>query len=171
MATFTTTPGDPGANSYATVAEADDYLLERRLHVEDEDWKHLGNEDKEAALMWAVRSLDQFEFIGSIASTDQALQWPRISAVTKDGRTIASNEIPAIIKDAQAEIALALVKANIAERPAGEELEALTVGPIKLEFRDPSGAGSVLDQVPEEVENMIRRYLRSPGIYIPIMRA
>jgi hypothetical protein len=172
MATFNTTPGDAGANSYATVAEADDYLLARRLHVADEHWNQLGQAEKEAALMWATQVLDQMEFIGELASTDQALQWPRANAVTKDGRTLASDAIPATIKDAQAEIAHALVKETaISEPSAGDKFEKVKAGSVEVTFRDPAGAGDILDQVPKDVRNMLRRYLEGRPFYIPVMRA
>jgi hypothetical protein len=171
MTTFTTTPGDPAANSYATIAEADDYLLERRLHVADENWKRLGNDEKEAALIWATQVLDQYEFIGTIASTDQALQWPRNQAFTSDGRTVPNDEIPAVVKDAQAEIAHSLVETDLTATPAGEAYEKVKVGPIEVTLRDQAGTAAALDQVPEDVQNMLKRYLRTYGIHIPILRA
>lgn len=171
MATFDTTVGGAAANSYATVAEADDYLLERRLHV-GTAWSDLGNDEREAALMWAAQVLDQYNFVGSIADETQALQWPRIDAYTKDGRLVASDEIPNIVKDAQAEIAYSLVgNQTIAGQPAGEGYEEVQVGPIRVKFRDPAGQGDILDQVPKDVRNMLKRYLAGFGIRIPVIRA
>lgn len=168
MATFSTTVGDSAANSYATVAEADDYLLERRLHAAA--WSQLGTGEKEAALMWACRALDDLEFIGSIASETQALQWPRVDAYTADGRLIASDVVPAPIKDAQAEIAFRLVPTDKSADPTGEKYEKVKVGPLEFTLREPPAGDEILEILPPDVRTLIRRYLKRAGLSIPVMR-
>jgi len=167
--TFTTTVGDPAANSYATVDEADDYLTQARLHVST-SWTELTNDQKEAALMWATREVDLYEFIGTILATDQALQWPRFNAYTHDGRLVAEDAIPQAVKNAQAELAYFLAQADPSGVPAGEEFEKVKVGPIEVTMRDRSGSGKILEQAPPDVRAMLKRYLKAQGIRIPLMR-
>jgi hypothetical protein len=166
---FTTTVGDPAANSYATVQEADDYLLAARLHVDD-SWTALQESEKEAALMWATREIDLFEFVGYLLDTDQALQWPRSSAVTQDGRTVAEDEIPVAVKNAQTELAYFLAQSDPSGIPAGEQFEKVKVGPIEVQLKDQAGEGEILDQAPPDVRAMLKRYLKARGIRVPLMR-
>lgn len=168
--TFNTTVGDAAANSYATVDEADDYLTQARLHV-DETWTSLTADRKEAALMWAAREVDLFEFIGCLVDpATQALQWPRSGAYTSDGRTVAEDEIPEVVKNAQAELAYFLVQADPSGIPAGEQFEKVKVGPIEIELKDQAGGGEILDQAPPDVRAMLKRYLKAQGIRVPLMR-
>jgi hypothetical protein len=167
--TFNTTVGDPAANSYATVAEADDYLTQARLHVST-GWTELTNNQKEAALMWATREVDLYEYVGTLLATDQALQWPRLNAYTHDGRLVAEDAIPQAVKDAQAELAYFLAQADPAGVPAGEEFEKVKVGPIEVSFKDRAGSGEILEQAPPDVRAMLKRYLKAQGIRIPLMR-
>jgi hypothetical protein len=167
--TFNTTVGDPAANSYATVDEADDYLTLARLHV-DANWTGLTEKQKQAALMWAAREIDLLEFVGSLVDKTQALQWPRTGAYAHDGRLVGEDEIPAAVKNAQAELAYFLAQADPAGIPAGEEFERVKVGPIEIDFKDQPGEGEILEQAPPDVRAMLKRYLNARGIRIPLVR-
>jgi len=167
--TFNTTVGDPAANSYATVDEADEYLTQGRLHV-TASWTEMTGQQKEAALIWAAREVDLYEFVGSILTTDQALQWPRLNAYTHDGRLVAQDAIPQAVKNAQAELAYFLAQADPSGIPAGEAFEKVKVGPIEVTMRDQAGSGEVLEQAPPDVRAMLKRYLKAQGIRIPLMR-
>lgn len=99
-----TTPAAPDANSYATLAQANDYLANRRLYATS--WTVLTDEQKSVALVWATSLLDQsFAWVGASATSTQALRWPRIGARRWDIQFYASNIIPQPVVDATCELA------------------------------------------------------------------
>lgn len=66
------------SNSYASVAECDDYHASR---LRSTDWTNATNGDKQKALAQASRTLDaEFRFKGFKANDSQAMQWPRVLA-------------------------------------------------------------------------------------------
>lgn len=108
-----TTPGDPQANSYVTVAEADSYNASRPFAS---SWASLSVTDKESALTYAAVVLDS-AFIWTGQSTDSVLDpppdpsayqlrsWPRVGMFSRNGLPIDSMTIPVELKMAQAELA------------------------------------------------------------------
>jgi hypothetical protein len=100
------TAGDAAANSYVTTDEADAYY-ENRLF--SSAWGAAPN-DQEPALIMATRLLDtRVAFTGAPATTTQALSWPRSGMSTRNGVAIPIDEIPADLKYAVFEMALALL--------------------------------------------------------------
>ena len=75
--TVIATAGSSSANSYLTVAAADG-LADDRLGTLA--WATATTDNKGRALITATRYLDQLEWLGSRASTTQALAWPRSGA-------------------------------------------------------------------------------------------
>lgn len=131
------TTGDPAliaatGNTYGTQAEASTYLTNRYgggcFATDAEEQRQL--------LLAAMRVLSRKRFIGVRATTDQPLDWPRVSEqigaqwnvagynTIADtfalydirGQRITSREIPTRLKEAQFEIALAMHKDAEAER-------------------------------------------------------
>jgi len=104
------TPGSPTANSYATLIEADAYHA-TRLH--NSAWTSATDPIKEAALIWATRTIDDNMFWQGVRSTeDQSLEWPRQSVVDEDGFVIDFDIVPVRVKNAQAEQAFLLIKSD-----------------------------------------------------------
>ena len=96
--------GKADANSYASVAIADDYFLLRGRN----SWGALSTEAKEASLINATDYLEatyRNAWLGSRVSNTQALSWPRYD-VLLDGFAIASNTVPPIVVSACMELAL-----------------------------------------------------------------
>ena len=83
-------------SSYATESEAQTYF-ENRLHTEP--WDEATSTNRNKALGQATKIIDRLSFSGDKADEDQELQFPRGT----------DTEIPQDIKDACAEIALALL--------------------------------------------------------------
>jgi len=84
-----TTPSDPNADSYVTLAEADAYFLNRS---DVANWSALSDEQKEAVLKLATKHIDTFRFHGEeIRPTPnwyrdkQNLKFPRNTARQKSG--------------------------------------------------------------------------------------
>ena len=105
------TLGGATSNSYATVAEADDYAAMAQW---GSAWLALTQADKEVALVSATKWLETLDYGGTRCdpSTDappapQALKWPR-SGITCDGITSTCAAIPVAVKNTQIELAYQL---------------------------------------------------------------
>jgi hypothetical protein len=103
--------GGAASNSYATVAEADDYAAMAQW---GSAWLALTQTDKEIALVSATKWLETLDYGGTRCdpSTDappapQALKWPR-SGITCDGITSTCVAIPVAVKNTQIELAYQL---------------------------------------------------------------
>ena len=106
--------GLAGANSYASVAEADDYFAGRLYSTA---WTAASSADKEKALVLASLAIDaQVRFHGGRFSQEQGLQWPRVQCPDPDWKEetvsasdeegfLASGEVPKLVKQAACEMA------------------------------------------------------------------
>ena len=134
-----TTVGGPRSNSYLTVEEADEYHA-TRLH--NSGWASADAADKEKALIWATRMLDNgVRFVGRRYGLyqEQALQWPRNSATDREGFYIEYNVIPRQVKEATAELAWLLLARDRTAAESGDSTQAIrsvAVGPIRLGFSE-----------------------------------
>lgn len=134
--TLVPTPGDPTANTYASLDEAEAYFATRPNVAA---WTALADDTAKSALLVAgCARLDQERYAGCRASSTQALAWPRLG-VWRDGVCL-DGTIPAVLKQAQCEEALA-----IAMNPARFEHDVLTqfdhlkIGPLDLTPRLDNG--------------------------------
>lgn len=145
------TPGAVDANSYLSVAEADDYFS-TRFQSSDTKWADLN--DKEALLVTATGILETFKFGATRTTKEQALSWPRTGLYDHDGYTIANDSIPQKLKAAVCEVALwyfteedrAATDAEI------DQLESSKVGPLDYKFKAtaanfPSRAIALLESI------------------------
>ncbi len=126
--TVITTPGASDANSYCSRAEATTY---HEAHLYGSVWTSASDVNKDAALVWATRLLDeQIEWSGYAKSNEQALRWPRDGVLDRDGRFYFANTIiPPFLKNATAELARHLLAGDrTQERSIGiQEVTADTV--------------------------------------------
>ncbi len=114
--TLIATVGSASANTYATEDEAATYFASR---LGGEKWPGEDVEKRGQALLTAMRLLERMPFIGQRADTTQYLEWPRIPVRPRErgcngledqrGRQWAATVIPQPIKDAQCEIAYAMI--------------------------------------------------------------
>lgn len=138
--TLVTTVGAADANSYATVDEADAYNASRVFATE---WADLDTDVKLAALMSAARLLDDaFVWTGTAVDAVQALTWPRVGMLTRNGFAIGTTTIPTELKNAQSELARQL---NAADRMADSDAEkqgisSLRAGSVAVTFKQTSGS-------------------------------
>jgi hypothetical protein len=152
--TIVATPGASNANSYITEAEATSYFA-ARLPLSP-PWSAAA--DKTAALAMATRVLDMLavphrtlrrvdgvsyyytsrQWTGAIASSTQALAWPRTGMYDRFGREIASTVIPSELKDAQAELAGQLVIADTTLDNAVivGGIKSVSAGSVSVSFKD-----------------------------------
>ena len=147
-----------GTNSYVTVEEASIYCSERFGY---ESWEDAENKDK--ALISATDILDGLcVWHGEKLGPDQDLEFPRYP----DWGTV-----PLAIKDAQCEIAFAIIVNNSTSTDGGDAVEELKAGDVSFKFKAKSTANPV-------VNSIVLSYLRSYGYcsgkgtkIIPVQRA
>lgn len=98
--------GKTNASSYTDISTADDYVA---LNKHESNWSSATTAQKQNALMRATIILDDnMDWYGSMANSNQALQWPRLGVNDKYGTEISSSTIPTFLKYATAELARAL---------------------------------------------------------------
>jgi len=153
-ATLVETVGGASANTYATLAEADQYHDNRP--DSGTTWDDASNASKNEALLWAAKLLDAlWDWNGNVINETQAMLWPRMGLYYRNGYYIPSTVIPDDLKDAQAEFARQLL---VEDRAADSDvetqgLESLRAGPVTLDFK----ASVSAKVVPDLVANLIPR--------------
>ncbi len=138
------TPGGASANSYCSLAEANDYSS-TRLFVDA--WNAADDPTKTAALIEAARLLDSsFEWTGRASTPTQAMGWPRIGMASRNKFPIDPSVIPQPLKDAQSEFARQLIVADRTADNGAVKSELLQVGAgsARVNFRD-TEAGSTVE--------------------------
>ncbi len=151
--TLNAVPMSASANSYATEAEGTAYI-EGRLN--GEAWTSATSAVKQQALVGATARLDQDEYDGTKTTTAQALKWPRLGLVDADGTAVGSTTIPAFLRQACIEEALASL-----QQPAGADASALAafasvgIGPIAVTMR---GNGTARTGIAKAASRLLARY-------------
>lgn len=139
-----TTPGAANADSYASVAEADAYNVNRTFSA---DWSNAENDVKEAALRQAAIFLDAaFDWTGVATDGVQVLAWPRTSMLSKNGYLIDSTVIPQALKNAQSEFAKELVKNDRAADDDAQKqgVSSVQAGSVQVDFESRTGNSNTL---------------------------
>ena len=153
---FNATPGSPTANSFATVAQANDWHSSQLFGAA---WDEV--EEKEKALVTAtgliVNVMALIGWAGWPVSTSQALPMPRSGIWGRNGGVISPYVNPPELINATAEYALRLVQAGAlpdapSDNPAG--IKELVAGPVELVFDTAAQSGPLLD-IPEGIWLMI----------------
>lgn len=157
------TAGGPLANSYATLAQAETYFLNR---LNTDAWDDADPADQERALISATIWLDQFDYIGEIATDTQALKWPRIDDDVFD-IVWDDDEIPPKLKYAQFEFALMALTPGVIDTSdlgvTGGVISSLAVGPVTVRYDTSSSID--LTQVPLSVSRFLK------GLWLPAVLA
>lgn len=139
------TIGGANSNSYATVADGDDYAASRLFSTV---WTSSDVVTKTAALVWATRVLDaSMDWNGYRASFTQALRWPRAYAYGADNYMYQSNVIPPQVIQAVCELARLLMIKDRSAETGREGIGSLEVGPIKLAFDKSDAPRTIPDSV------------------------
>jgi hypothetical protein len=135
-----TTPGSATADSYISATDAEAYHTDRGNTA----WLDVGPDAQEAALRRATAWLDgRYRWVGTLASTAQALGWPRVGAWDAEGREVASNVVPLRIRQATAEAALYALTADLLAPQRGAAVKRRKVGPIETEYFGTGSTGRV----------------------------
>lgn len=89
------------ANSYVTVAMADDYFNNR---LNSDSWTALSNDNKGRALIEAANRIEAYRFHGSPAWPKQRLKWPRVPFSALQSGTAQSGSTTTLIDTSLANI-------------------------------------------------------------------
>lgn len=166
------TVGGANANSFLTVAEADEYFADR---IEVPEWEDA--DSKDALLITATRLLVAIysakrklirqsprsesyyltppTWTGAVATTTQRLPWPRTGMYDRNGNAIASNVIPLDLKHATAEFAAHLAKGDRSfdSDVAVQGITSVRAGSVSVSFKD--GGVDVTKIVPDTVWDLL----------------
>jgi hypothetical protein len=150
---FNSDSGSASANSYVSVAYADEYFLSHPFYAET--WADIQPAQKEFLLEAATRDIDSmFDWKGYVSSSTQALRWPRTGVVDLDGRPIMMNFVPDRLKQAVCEQARYLSSsAGNPDAPSDTQgVTELRVDVITLKFEQSEARGAV----PKAVVRLLR---------------
>ena len=130
-----------GANSFASVADADAYHAARLTAAWTDE---LAEAQKEAAMIRASDWLNRkVMWNGRKASRSQRMAWPRSGVVTQDGE-IAPDEIPAEVVEACCELAGFFVEQDyLAPLDRGGDIASLSVDVISIAYNGTAPAETV----------------------------
>ena len=164
MAVIIATVGAANANSYVTLDEAEAYWQTR---IFPDMWDD--SEDQEAACIMATRVLDSMavphrklikmgdawyymtdpQWTGAVATSTQALAWPRTGMVDRLGRAILDTVLPQELKDAVSELAGQLSKADrtLDNDVITQGIKSIKAGSVALEFNEYIGTYVIPDMV------------------------
>lgn len=156
--TIVATAGASNANSYATHAEANAYFAARVAL--SPPWLESGDVAARALVM-AARVLDSLSagrrrlyprdeyngqpyykttraWTGAVATATQSMAWPRIGMYDRLGRAVAENVVPIELKEAQAELAGALLAADrtLDNDVALQGITSVKAGSVEVKFKE-----------------------------------
>ena len=150
--TVVATVGSAEANSYLSVSAADTIANTMLATLK---WGTATTDNKGRALINATRYLDQLEWIGSRATTTQALDWPRKEATCGD-KDYDDDEVPPEIQYAAFDLADALLNnpallsgsnASLNELIPGipnADLRSARVDVLSVDFKDTGSGGPTI---------------------------
>lgn len=167
MPTIVSTVGASNANSYVSSAFMDAYCDSR---LDSGAWIDEPDDDKKAsALIQATRVLDSvYDWNGWLATDVQALRWPRDGALNYDQAFgpnsmydfdstltayFANNIVPLQVQNATCEMALYILQQS-GYSASVNDLKAVRVGPLRVDFNTNVGNTSLPDTVIEMLRHM-----------------
>ena len=154
------------ANSYATVAEADDYHASRCV-ADTSAWTAAAADRKAVALIVATALLDREVCWDGwpVAPERQALRLPQDGLRTRTGGALPATVIPVDAKDATAELARLLLERDRLAAAGEPPVRAQSIGALSITYADADAPPAV---VPESVRWRIRHLIRDE---IAVLRA
>lgn len=136
-----------GANSYASESQLATYAASRGVTVTG------------AAAILLIQAMDSLEdknFVGTKANSDQPLQWPRIG-VQIDGYNIASNKIPANLINSQIELAIAIDGGANPLANQGRETVREKIGEIEVEYAKSARSTTYLAAAEAKLSGLVKK--------------
>ena len=126
--------GVVGANSYVSLAYADEYFSAHPFY--SDQWSDLNLNQRHHLLIFATTQINNlFNWYGFRSYNEQVLDWPRQRVWYAQQRDYyASNAIPSALKQATCEMAYFLSKGDVFGDSSSEGLESLKIDVIELNF-------------------------------------
>lgn len=152
-ATLVATAKGASSNTYATLAQADQYHDNRV--ASGTTWSGSSDNEKTRALLWATSLLEAlYDWNGAVTNTTQVLAWPRSGLWDRNNNALDADTIPQPLINAQSEFARQLLVSRRADdNPTeAESLSELKAGPITLKFDD---SGTYNKIIPDAVFHLI----------------
>ena len=136
--TLNCTLGDPAANSYVCLDEAEQ--IAANIPGGDE-WIALSEDEKVFSLIAATALLETLQYRGTVCSNQQRLKWPR-EGVDCEGRSFDCTFIPYKIKESQVMLAMQLAKdpggiiggGGVDNAPAGTYVSEQQLGDLRIQY-------------------------------------
>jgi hypothetical protein len=127
--------GVTGANSYVSVADADAYFA---LVGTPALWTAATSGEKEQALFKGTQYIEAHYLwaTGGISSTTQGLGWPRSSAEDRYGRTLDSDVVPEVVKQATCEAALRSMTEDLLADESQRVIKERVEGAVEIQYAD-----------------------------------
>jgi hypothetical protein len=131
----------PNTDTYGTVAEADAYFLAGYGYTK---WDGLDEPTKEQLLRSAVQHEDLLcDWYGNKSDSDQLLEFPR-NYVTNE---VDADPTPQAIKNAQFEIAYAIIDTGSTTTDGGDPLTELKAGSVTMKFNATSTSNPIVNSL------------------------
>lgn len=138
--------GDSDANSYTSVAFADDYISINTFA--SAQWEALDDEVKERLLVRASKYFDRMiKWEGERVEEESGLRWPRSGVFDADGLEIPSDMIPLVLQEAVAEFACYLMSEDWTAPQSSRGMSEIKVDVIELKFDAEVTRGSLPDYI------------------------
>jgi hypothetical protein len=136
--TLNCTLGDPAANSYVCLDEAEE--IAANIPGGDE-WIALTEDEKVFSLIAATALLETLSYAGEVCSNTQRLKWPR-TGVDCEGRPFGCTAIPYKIKEATVMLAMQMAKdpggiiggGGVDNTPAGTYVSKEKLGDLEINY-------------------------------------
>lgn len=152
--TIDATVGGASSNSFLTLAELEELVHARPYHS---NWDAITDDEvKNAALIWATRTLCSYRWDGNIASVEQALSFPRSGLYDYDGRQYASDAYPDWLEFACSELAFIVATEDRTTDSGTEGFSEIKVASIEVKidkFDRP-------DEVPDKVFKIFSQWIK-----------
>lgn len=150
--------GLPTANTFVSRADAA-AMLEASPFAEA--WTFVDGTKQDQCLVEASAWLSRLSWSGMRTTEAQALAWPRAWMTTPDGYAIASNVVPAVVRDATVRLALWLSQQDAPYTSNGLQPGTELQLPGGLRLTPDSGVS-----LPTDVLAILRPYLRAGGVVV-----
>jgi hypothetical protein len=110
--------------------------------------------EREAALVWATRLLDQMMiWNGTKRTNEQVLRWPRSGVLDPDGFFYDYDTIPPLLEEGTAELALVLLESNAFKQPGilGQGVDNVQLGPLRVNI----ASSERTDVIPQNILSLL----------------
>ena len=170
MTLSTLTVGSNSYQSYASVAEADAYLLVDL--VRGPSWSPLTNDEKSKRLVAATRRLDLLTWKGKqTGGGAQGLEWPRSGLTYEGGAAVPDNIIPDKLAEATALLAGTItMDSTHAEHGGGTtpEVKRVQAGTSQVEFFSGARLGDTESELADTTALQLIRQWTEGGAAVSI---